>query len=218
MEETEERNEISRQLHFIGIVLVLIFIVLAFFGIQKGLELYQSYNESKQLEELSYQEMANRFNQEIEAAKNTTYMDGIVSILINNIDQNATWDYFISDNGKDVVEVNGKFNKNNMEQVLSILTDNIGISPYETGVGTIITTTPNGNKSFDTSKIDSITFRIQFVKHLDDSLKDNVYDKYYQNYAEIVIAPYSGLNITRTASTSIFNIMNSYIRNVLWTN
>ena len=122
MEETEERNEISRQLHFIGIVLVLIFIVLAFFGIQKGLELYQSYNESKQLEELSYQEMANRFNQEIEAAKNTTYMDGIVSILINNIDQNATWDYFVSDNGKDVVEVNGKFNKkDNLEETMAMI-------------------------------------------------------------------------------------------------
>lgn len=43
-------------------------------------------------------------NVEIKMAKNTLYNNGIVSIMIANIDRDAQWKYFISNTGVSVVE------------------------------------------------------------------------------------------------------------------
>ena len=49
----EEMNGIARQLRSIGRVLVLIFIVLAFFAVVRGIEIYEDYREEKRIEELN---------------------------------------------------------------------------------------------------------------------------------------------------------------------
>ena len=187
----EEMNGIARQLRSIGRVLVLIFIVLAFFAVVRGIEIYENYREEKRIEELNEFRYVSEPDAEISDAKNTTYNDGLVSTMISSIDRNASWHYFFSDNGREVVEVNGEFNRSKLGEAISIIEDNVF----------------------------SVKFRIQFVKHLDDSLKNNIYDKYYLGYSEIVIVPRNGRNeITEVVGDSILSIMDSYIRKVIWGN
>ena len=216
----EEMNGIARQLRSIGRVLVLIFIVLAFFAVVRGIEIYEDYREEKRIEELNEFRYVSEPDAEISDAKNTTYNDGLVSTMISSIDRNASWHYFFSDNGREVVEVNGEFNRSKLGEAISIIEDNVFYVDPEYGEFRELTSVDaNGDRIFDEDMIDSVKFRIQFVKHLDDSLKNNVYDKYYLGYSEIVIVPRNGRNeITEVVGDSILSIMDSYIRKVIWGN
>lgn len=213
--ELEAINQINKRLKFIGISLFLIFIILTFFA---GIIITDMYKEAKRKEEqekLSSGQWISTQDNEIIDAKNTTYNDGRISIIIKSIDPNATWSYFQSDNGREIVEINGQFPIHEKMDIISILEERYIITPHQNDSSPITTINKNREEVLDANKISDISFRIQLVKRLEDSVKDNTFDRYKLGYNEITITSKQSKAITRS-NIDIWGLMDTYIRKVIW--
>ncbi len=134
-------------------------------------------------------------SKEIELAKNTIYEQGIASIILNSIDSNSQWNYFISDTGQKVVEATGSIPS---DDILDYLNSNKEL-------------VDRSFKDYDLEEITELKFRIQFEKNLDDFVtKESPYNNYFIGYTEYTVKDKNSkeTNITAYSKTILGNMTN----------
>jgi hypothetical protein len=210
-QETEEKiigelSKIRKALHHISIVLLLTFLLAVTLF---GEKLYQKL-EARKRETIQY--LPSVEDLQVSDAKNTTYQNGLVSVIINTIDSTATWKFFPSDNGKNVVEVNGMFPSGDIRGLMSLLEDAHVLSPSLDTDGVMW----NSDKGeWNIGDIASIAFRIQFIKDYEQE-HTTEYNRYKLAYAEIILNPKKGKPIIIPVGDTCFYVMDSYIRKFVW--
>lgn len=219
MSETNEEKVLIKELKVIRIVLIVMCIIFA-------ASLFITYtnvrSEKKRLEDQSRNEATitkSYEEQQIADAKNTTYNDGIVSVIINNITSDTKWKHFIGTNGREVVEVNGTVPASAVSAFADSLVSKDFLKRWPSSSSSDIALytidEESGYYALDKSKIKRMDFRIQFVRNKDSYPDpDNPYNKYYRSYAEIRITPLQGDEIVKTVNSSVFSIFTDYIANM----
>lgn len=218
MSDTNDEKVLLKELKVIRIVLIVMCII---FAVSLFITCTTVWNEKKRLEDQSRNEAAitkSYEEQQIDDAKNTTYNDGIVSVIINNITSDAKWKHFIGTNGREVVEVNGMVPSSAISAFTDILVSKNFLNEltYRSSSDIALYTIDeeSGYYALDKSKIKRMDFMIQFVRNKDSYPDpDNPYNKYYRSYAEIRITPLQGDEIVKTVNSSIFSIFTDYIAN-----
>ncbi|MDY0287643.1 MAG: hypothetical protein RBR15_02325 [Sphaerochaeta sp.] len=163
-----------------------------------GYETYASYQEM-QRQRIQEASVATISMQEVSLAKNTLHDDGVVSVMIANIDGASLWKYFVSDTGVHVVEVRGTIPANDVSAFVGAT-----LSSRVTGASTDL-------QWYDGDDISKISFRIQFTKQL--GVKHGTpYNTYAVGYSEYLVTDTSSKDITINAyGSEIFDVMQAYL-------
>lgn len=137
-------------------------------------------------------------DKEINYAKNTLYENGVVSILLANMDPASHWTFFLSNTGNYVVEIQGNIPDPD-KFVKACSSDRVGYL----GSDIKLLTSPFRGK---------ILFRIQFVKDLGNT-QESIYGKYSVRYSEYTIYKEDGSTITTSGySLEMLDIMEAYLQ------
>jgi len=190
------RKSINRGfIYFISVIGIICLLVIT---VCLSFDAYTSYQEISKQKFKEGSALSGSF-QEIELAKNTLYENGVVSIMIDSIDRNANWNYFVSDNGKSVVEVKGVIPTVDIPSFIEA-TDSSRVYMVSTDL-----------KSKVAEDISELKFRIQFIKQLGIK-NDTPYNNYAVGYAEYILTDKESEEANVNAySSEIFDIMEAYV-------
>lgn len=180
---------------FLSIIGIICLIVIAFCLSFDTFISYQNISKQRVTEASTLTGVA----QETRLAKNTLYDDGIISIMIENIDKNASWNYFVSDTGRSVVEVKGEIPTTEIQSFIDAM-DSSRVSKLFTDL-----------KNEVAEDISKLEFHIQFIKQL-GMKNDTPYNNYMVGYTEYILTDKKAKQKTITAySSEIFDVMEAYI-------
>jgi hypothetical protein len=202
----DELKQIKKSLHHISVII--------FLGFLLFIELisHKIYEQVEIKKQEVVESVPSSVDVQITDAKNTTYQNGLISVIVASIDPSATWEFFPSDNGRAVVEVNGKFPTANATEVLEILSDELLLRTDDKLAGKLQN---DDTGKWDAKNVGFISFKMQFVKDYEHEHK-TAYNRYVLSYSEIVILLNDDTALTLPTSTKMPAVLDDYIRKCIW--
>ncbi len=163
-----------------------------------GFGSYTSYQE-RQRQKIQEASVGTVSMQEVALAKNTLHDDGVVSVMIANVDGASLWRYFVSDTGVHVVEVSGTIPSNDVSAFVGAT------------LSSRIASASTDLQWYDGEDISKISFRIQFTKQLGVK-NETPYNTYAVGYSEYLVTDTSSKDTPIKAyGSEIFDVMEAYL-------